>query len=246
MLLGLSLLLILAGVFEFVGHLQMNSVTKKAAFDRQVSRCERLFAAVDRTNPADPKTGKSSSEWNKAKDSFLASVSTLSQSSSLTSSDKAAVADIQKAWKAYESTLPHQSAAGAAAVRSVVQRTIDKVSKTSEASLKQALATTDFGLRVATLIGSALGVGIVLLIARSLRSRFEEIRNQLKAVTQIRNVQVQTNATSEDDLKLQADQLTKAVSELNAFIGQNISEQTPTEEKASAREELDAVISGKN
>jgi len=214
MLLGLSLLLILAGVFEFVGHLQMQSVAKEAAYAREVNRCARLFAAVDRTNPIDPTTGKTSSEWTKAKESFLASVGNLSKAD-LTNTDKAAIADIQKAWQAYESTLPHRSAAGSAAVRSVVEQTINKVGKNSETSLKQALANTDFGLRVAVLAGSILCVGIVLALGRSIRSRFEEISNQLRNATQAQNLKAQSNATSEDELKLQAEQLTWAVSELN-------------------------------
>ncbi len=229
MLLGLSLLLILAGIFEFGGHLQMQTLTRQAALARQVSRCERLFDAVHYTNPVDPATGQVSNEWKTAKDNFLTSVSNLSQEKSL---DQNAVADIQKAWQAYENaTVPQR-----AAVKTVVAHTLHEADKAAQASLSSALATTDFGLRIAVLAGSLIGAGIVLFLAKDIRNRLGEARQQLQAVTQSHTFQ--TKATGEDELKLQADQLTKAVAELNDFIGQSVTENTPTETKQRQEEKI--------
>jgi hypothetical protein len=232
MLLGLSLLLLLAGAFEFVGHLQMQTLGRKATYARQVNRVERLFDAVDRTNKLDPATGKVSSEWTKAKDSFLAGVNGLAQTQSI---DKKDIQDIQKAWQAYETSSP-RTATAQNAVRSVVDITLNKAGKTAEASLHQAMAATDFGLRVAVLIGSLMGVGIVLLIAKDIRSRLGEVRHQLGTVTHSQTVQTQVTVSKQDDLKLQAEQLTKAVAELNDFIGQSVA-QNVTVEKEQLQEE---------
>jgi hypothetical protein len=238
MLLGLSLLLILAGVFEFVGHLQMQSLARKAAYARQINRCEKLFEAVDQRNQIDSKTGQVSSEWKKAKDSFVTAVAGLSKVSSANASEKACVADIQKAWQGYESTLQHRSAAGAVAVRSVIEGTMSKAEKAAQGNLKNTLAATDFGLRVAVLLGSLIGAGIVLVIARDIRSRFNEIRHQLEVVTNSQSVRAQTKVAGEDELKAQAEQLKNAVAELNEYIGQNIVKNVTIENEQLQEEKI--------
>jgi hypothetical protein len=238
MLLGLSLLLILAGAFEFAGHLQLQALARKADYARQVTRCERLFAAVNCTRRVDPATGQVSNAWKKAKDKFLAAVDNLSQVQSLDKNDKVFIQNIRLAWQGYESSLPHRTPAGAVAVRSVGENTLHQTEKTAEASLNKALGWTDFGLRVAVLIGSLIGVGIVLLIAKDIRSRLEEVRQQLKTVTQSQGVQAKAGATEEDELKLKAEQLVNAVAELNNFIGQNVAKNVPAEEKQVQEEEI--------
>jgi hypothetical protein len=234
MLLGLSLLLLLAGAFEFVGHLQMQALGRKAVYARQVNRVERLFDAVDRTNKLDPATGKVSSEWTKAKESFLAGVGSLAQAQSF---DKKGIQDIQKAWQAYETSSP-STTTGKNAIRCVVENTIHQTGRTAEASLSKAMAATDFGLRVAVLIGSLMGVGIVLLIAKDIRSRLGEVHYQLGTVTHSKDLQTEITASKQDDLKLQAEQINKAVAELNDFIGQSVAQQSVVVEKDEVEEKI--------
>lgn len=234
MLLGLSLLLLLAGAFEFVGHLQMQTLGRKAAYARQVNRVERLFDAVDRTNKVDAATGKVSGDWTKAKDKFLGEVGSLAQTSAI---DKKGIQDIQKAWQAYESSSPRTETAKNA-IRCVVQNTIHQAGRTAEASLTQAMAATDFGLRVAVFIGSLMGVGIVLLIAKDIRSRLGEVRHQLGTVTHSKDLQTPLAESKQDDLKAQAEQLTKAVAELNEFIGQSVAQQNVVVEKDEVEEKI--------